>query len=79
MFKEMSHYLLTRLIKGYVITTAFCMSTQSLAFLVISLHDIFSPHLRSSNHKSTQTCLHHCLDRFEDWSQEFQQDSEDDC
>jgi hypothetical protein len=33
----------------------------------------------SSNHKSTQTCLHHYLDGIEDWNQEFQQNPEDDC
>jgi hypothetical protein len=30
-------------------------------------------------HKSTQTWLHHCLDGFENWSQEFPQNPEDDC
>jgi hypothetical protein len=60
-------------------TTTFYESNQSLAFLAISLHVIISPHLRSSNHKSTQTCLHHYLDGFEDWSQEFPQDPKDDC
>jgi hypothetical protein len=55
------------------------MSIKSLAFLVIILHVIFSAHLQSSNHKSTQTRLHHCLDGFKDWSQEFQQNLEDDC
>jgi hypothetical protein len=49
----------------------FCESNQSLAFLAIRLNVIFSLHLRSNNHKSTQTCLHRCLDEFEDWSQEF--------
>jgi hypothetical protein len=72
-------YLFTRLIKAYIITSAFCMPTQSLAFLIISLHVIFFPHLRSSNHKSTQTSPHRCLDGFEDWSPEFQQNPEDDC
>jgi hypothetical protein len=35
--------------------------------------------LRSSNHKSTQTCLHHCLDGFEGSNQDFQQDLEEEC
>jgi hypothetical protein len=55
------------------------MGTQSLAFLVISLHVIFSPQLWSSNHNSTETCIHHCLDGFDDWSYEIQQNLEDDC
>jgi hypothetical protein len=58
--------------------TTFCESNQSLAFLSISLHVIIFPTLVSSNHKPTQTCLHHCLDGFENWSQEFPQDPEDD-
>jgi hypothetical protein len=55
------------------------MSTQSLAFLVSSLHVMIFPTLVSSNHKSTQTCLHHCLDGFKDWVQVYQQNPEDDC
>jgi hypothetical protein len=38
----------------------------SLAFLAVRLDIIISLYLQSSNHKSTQTCMHHCLDDFED-------------
>jgi hypothetical protein len=57
----------TRLIKAQYFTTCFCMSTQSLAFLVNSLHVIIVPTLASSNHKSTQPFVHCYLDAFEDW------------
>jgi hypothetical protein len=51
----------------------------SLAFHAISLHVIISLYLWSSNHKSTQPCLHHCLDDFEDGNQGYQQNPEDSC
>jgi hypothetical protein len=35
--------------------------------------------LMSSSHKSTKTCMYHCFDGFENWSEEFSQDPEDDC
>jgi hypothetical protein len=35
--------------------------------------------LRSSNHKSTQTCLHRYLDGIKDGNLGYQQNPEDDC
>jgi hypothetical protein len=35
--------------------------------------------LRSSNHMSTQTCLHHYLDGIEDGNLGYQQNSKDSC
>jgi hypothetical protein len=52
---------------------------MSLDFLAVSPHVIISLYLRGSNHKSTQTCLHHCLDDFEDGNLGYQQNPEDGC
>jgi hypothetical protein len=46
--------------------------------LLFAFMSKFSLHLWSSNHKSTQTCLHRCLDGFEDGNQGYQQNPEDD-
>jgi hypothetical protein len=54
---------------GIGITTAFCKSNlQAIPFLP-SYHNF--PDLLSSEHRSTQPCLPHCLDGQENWSQEF--------
>jgi hypothetical protein len=54
-------YLFTRLIKVYVLTTAFYKLNQSLAILVIQPSCHIFLHLLSSNHKSTQTCIYRCF------------------
>jgi hypothetical protein len=41
-WKELDIHLLNRSIKVYILTTVFCESNLSLAFIVISLHIIFS-------------------------------------
>jgi hypothetical protein len=63
------------------ITSAECKTVITAMLMVMSGMD---PHIvmlmvLSSNHRSTQTCLHHYLDGIEDWNQEFQQNPEDDC
>jgi hypothetical protein len=51
------------------IATAFCKSNLQAIPCLASYHNF--PHLLSSNYKSTQPCLPHCLDGQENWSQEF--------
>jgi hypothetical protein len=58
---ELDVRLVNRSIKSYLLITASCKSNSSFAILVVSPHVIFFLHLLSSNHKSTQTCLHHCF------------------
>jgi hypothetical protein len=62
-----------------VVNHYFLHIKPSLAFLLVSLHVIISLYLQSSNHKSTQTCLHHCSDGFEDGNQGYQQNPVDGC
>jgi hypothetical protein len=54
---------------GIDLTTAFHESNLQAIPCLASYH-IF-PHLLSSDHKSTQPSLPHCLDGQENWSQEF--------
>jgi hypothetical protein len=53
---------------GIGITTTSCKTDLQAIPCLASYHDF--PHLLSSDHKSTQPCLAHCLDGQENWSQE---------
>jgi hypothetical protein len=63
--KMLSCYLLLVYLRHSCYRLSSAYKTESgLPF--VSLHVIISLYLWSSNHKSTQTCLHHCLDGKED-------------
>jgi hypothetical protein len=55
---------------GIDATTAFCNVKNLQAIPCLATYHLFW-HLLSSDHKSTQPCMPHCLDGQEYWSQEF--------